>query len=72
MSTQQKKRKQQPEQPIANVPGQLNTGMPSRDNIRKVVDFVSPQGAKYQILRTTEKDAYDPPAAPKKKQRTKP
>jgi hypothetical protein len=43
----------------------LRPGMPARDSIRRVLDFVSPQNARYKILKTTETDAYDP--VPKKK-----
>lgn len=43
----------------------LRPGMPARDSIRKVVDFVSPQNVRYRILKTTETDAYDP--VPQKK-----
>lgn len=51
-------------------PPQLRPGMPARDNIQKVRDFVSPEGVPYKILETTEVDAYDPPAiAPKKRGR---
>jgi hypothetical protein len=42
--------------------------MPALDNVKEVVDFVSPQGKKYKILKTTEMDAYDPvPSTPKKR-----
>jgi hypothetical protein len=41
--------------------------MPAEDSIEDVVNFVSPQGVKYRILKTTETDAYDPPLAPPKK-----
>jgi hypothetical protein len=47
--------------------------MPALDNVHQVVDFVSPQGDKYKILKTTEMDAYDPaPSAPKKRIRRRP
>ncbi len=46
---------------------QLETGMPALDNVKEVVDFVSPQGTKYKILKTTETDAYDPAPPPPKK-----
>jgi len=36
--------------------------MPAQDSVQEVVDFVSPQGVPYTILKTTEMDAYDPPA----------
>jgi hypothetical protein len=52
---------------------QLATGMPALDNVKKVVDFVSPQKVKYKILETTEMDAYDPlPAPPKRRGKRKP
>jgi hypothetical protein len=50
---------------------QLATGMPARDSVQEVVDFVSPQGVPYKILKTTEMDAYDPPPQAHKK-RAKP
>lgn len=72
-SEKKKKKKMSPKtasQPSStSLPDQLNTGMPAQDNIRKVVDFVSPQGNKYQILKTTESDAYDQIPEPKKKRR---
>ena len=43
--------------------------MPALDNVQEVVDFVSPAGAKYKILKTTETDAYDPPLKVDKKRR---
>jgi hypothetical protein len=50
---------------------QLRRGMPTLDSVQEVVDFVSPQGVPYKILKTTEMDAYDPPPQAHKK-RTKP
>ncbi len=41
--------------------------MPAQDSIQEVVDFVSPQGVPYKILKTTEMDAYDPPLQARKK-----
>jgi len=55
-----------PDQP---APNQLRTGMPAPDSVQKVIDFVSPKGAKYQILRTNEADAYDQLPAKRKKGR---
>jgi hypothetical protein len=43
--------------------------MPALDHVTETTDFVSPQGAKYTILKTTETDAYDPPLPVAKKQR---
>jgi hypothetical protein len=45
--------------------------MPAQDSVQQVVDFVSPKGVPYKILKTTEQDAYDPPL-PAGKKRTKP
>jgi hypothetical protein len=50
---------------------QLRRGMPAKDSVHEVVDFVSPGGVPYKILKTTEMDAYDPPPQAHKK-RTKP
>jgi hypothetical protein len=55
--------------PGSPVPNQLRNGMPASDSVRKVVDFRSPQGVKYKILKTTEMDAYDQLPQPKKKRR---
>jgi len=33
--------------------------MPARNSVREVVDFVSPGGVPYKILKTSEMDAYD-------------
>lgn len=46
--------------PAVEALDQLRPGMPARDSIKKVVDFVSPQKNEYKILKTTEMDAYDP------------
>jgi hypothetical protein len=49
---------------------QLAPGIPALDNVQQVVDFKSPKGDKYKILKTTETDAYDPSLeAPKKRGR---
>jgi hypothetical protein len=48
---------------------QLRPGMPAAGSVTETTDFVSPQGAKYTILKTTETDAYDPPLLSPKKQR---
>jgi hypothetical protein len=49
---------------------QLRPGMPARDSVLKVVDFRSPQGDEYKILKTNETDAYDQPPSAKKKRRS--
>jgi hypothetical protein len=41
--------------------------MPALDSVQEVVDFESPKGEKYKILKTTETDAYDPPLGTPKK-----
>jgi hypothetical protein len=51
-------------------PAQLRKGMPAQDSVQEVVDFMSPQGVAYKILKTTEVDAYDRPLRLRKK-RTK-
>ena len=51
---------------------QLAPGMPALDNVKEVVDLVSPKHVNYKILKTTETDAYDPiPALPKKHSKRK-
>jgi hypothetical protein len=42
-------------------------GLPAPENVREVIDFVSPQKKRFKILRTTETDAYDPPLPPEDK-----
>ena len=37
------------------------TGLPAKDSVREILTLVSPQKKRYQILRTTETDAYEPP-----------
>jgi hypothetical protein len=44
---------------LADTLDQLQPGMPAKDSIRRVVNFVSPQKTRYKILKTTETDAYD-------------
>jgi hypothetical protein len=65
---QKKSRKRAKKKSSADV-DQLRPGMPAKDSIREVVDFVSPQKVRYQILKTTETDVYDPPARPEKQKR---
>ena len=36
-------------------------GLPAPDSVIDTVDFVSPKGDHYKILRTTETDEYDQP-----------
>lgn len=44
-------------------------GLPARDSVREVVEFVSPRGKPYRILKTTETDAYDPPVKHSRRQK---
>jgi len=46
-------------------------GMPAADHVIETTAFVSPQGAKYTILKTTEQDAYDPPLQAKKRHKVR-
>jgi hypothetical protein len=39
-------------------------GMPAPDSVKGVMTFRSPSGRKYQIIKTTEIDAYDKPPGP--------
>ena len=63
------RKKKKPAKSAAPVADQLRAGMPAQDSVRKVVDFVSPQGAKYKIIKTTEADAYDQLPPPEDKDR---
>jgi hypothetical protein len=43
-------------------PGEVtNPGLPDPESIVSERIFISPKGRRYRILRTTEKDPYDPP-----------
>ena len=46
-------------------------GMPKPASVVEKIPFVAKGGAKFTILRTTEKDSYDPPLKPLKKTRKK-
>jgi hypothetical protein len=52
---------------IPSVTAQLATGMPAIDSVQAVVPCESPDGRKFAILRTNERDAYDRPPKLKKK-----
>jgi hypothetical protein len=41
------------------------TGAPAVDSVRSVVPFSSPTGRIYQIIKTTEVDAYDTSPGPR-------
>ena len=71
MRRSRKKKSKRPAGKGSSGLAQLRTGMPAQDSVQEVVDFISPGGVPYKILKTTEMDAYDPlPQAHKK--RTKP
>jgi hypothetical protein len=43
-------------------PGEApNPGLPDPKSVVSERIFISPKGRRYRILRTTEKDSYDPP-----------
>jgi hypothetical protein len=70
MPGSRKKKSKPPASQRTSIPAQLTTGMPARDSVQEVVEFVSPQGVPYKILKTTEMDAYDrPPRADKKRRK---
>lgn len=48
---------------------QLAPDIAALDSVQEVVDFESPKGRKYKILKTTETEAYDPPPGSPKKRR---
>ena len=43
-----------------------NPGLPDPKSVVSERTFISPKGRRYRILRTTEKDPYDPPDEPHK------
>jgi hypothetical protein len=47
-------------------------GLPKKKSVLEKIPFVAKGGAKFTILRTTEKDSYDPPFKTLKKTRRKP
>ena len=54
---------------LPSVADQLQTGMPAIDSVQDVVQAESPTGHRFEILKTNERDAYDPP--PKSRKKTK-
>lgn len=67
MPGSRQKQSQRPAKKRAPGIPQLRKGMPAQDSVQEIVDFVSPQGFQYKILKTTETDAYDKPLKPAKK-----
>ena len=43
-----------------------NPALPDPESVVSERVFISPKGRRYRILRTTDKDPYDPPDAPAK------
>jgi hypothetical protein len=56
-------KKQKPKRPDLS---QLRPGMPALDSVVEVAEFLSPQNVKYKILKTNERDEYDPVLGPRK------
>ena len=54
-------------QQASSAKAKPRAGLPAPENVREVIDFVSPQNKRFKILRTTETDAYDPPLPPEDK-----
>jgi hypothetical protein len=69
--SKKKKARRAPVNLPADVREQLRPGMPAKDSVQEVLDFVSPQGVHYPTLRTNEMDAYDPPPKSQNKRRSK-
>lgn len=59
--SKKKKASKAPGKLPANAREQLRPGMPAKDSVQEVLNFVSPQGVRHPILRTNEMDANDPP-----------
>ena len=56
----------------APPPGEApNPGLPDPESVISERVFISPKGRRYRILRTTDKDPYDPPDDPGKDDRGK-
>jgi hypothetical protein len=47
------------------------SGLPAPESIVSEAEFVSPKGAKYRIIKTSETDPYDKPEKPKGRQKSK-
>jgi hypothetical protein len=51
-------------------PARRRRGLPTPESVQATIPFVAKGGAKFTILRTTEKDSYDPPVKATKALRT--
>ena len=70
-NSKKKKARKAPVNLRADVREQPGSGRPAKDSVQEVLDFVSPQGVHYSILRTNEMDAYDPRPKPASKRGSK-
>ena len=52
----------------ASLSKETRPGLPDPSSVVAETVFVSPKGRRYRILRTDEKDAYDPPNRPETKE----
>lgn len=43
------------------APSAPNPGLPDKRHVVSERDVISPKGRKYRVIRTTERDPYDPP-----------
>jgi hypothetical protein len=48
-----------------------NPALPDPESVVSEREFISPKGRRYRILRTTDKDPYDPPDDPAENQQGK-
>jgi hypothetical protein len=53
-------------QPLPDIPPD-RPGLPAPESIESVEPFTTPQHEQFQIIHTTEVDAYDKPPKPKPK-----
>jgi hypothetical protein len=51
------------------TPRKRRPGLPDEASVVSETTLTSPKGATYRILRTNEKDPYDPPESEKKRRR---
>jgi len=55
-SEERTKRRKKPKSPSGP-----NPGLPDKATVVSEREFTSPKGKRYRIIRTTERDPYDPP-----------
>ena len=49
------------DEPVSEKPTQRRRGLPQPESVQATIPFVAKGGAAFTILRTSEKDPYDPP-----------